>query len=407
MAGSPPRTHDRVYRALRRRAFLGGVATASLAAAVPPVGGAGPTPPAGAAPRGERRALVLAGGANRGAYEAGVIGGLAARDGITDGVPLGFEAVCGTSIGAINGFFVATAQYNALRLLWRTIAAENIFTLKPRFRKIREPSSGVITRAYQAVALGYGLTKNVTGVLDRSRLERFLARIVEPSAAVHIPLYVSTTNLSRQRGATFVRRATTPLGVEVQAQNDVLLGAFSQQPVRAASDDIVTRVLLASAALPMLIDPVGIPNAAGEREFYVDGGVTDNVPVELARRCAAHLKIVLVDPNREAVDAKYTNAVDIGLGVFQTMQQRILEYQALLAIAETAIVPSSLTDAAGLVPLPIDLAVIRPATPLPGAFGDFNTLADLDAMWDRGYADGVLGWPPFERSTLSGLPSLL
>ena len=348
---------------------------------------------------------MLAGGANRGAYEAGVIGGLVAREGLADGRPLAFDAVCGTSIGAINGFFVATAQYTALRRLWRDVASENIFALKPRFRKILETSSGVLTRAYQGIALGFGLTKNVTGVLDRSRLERFFARIIDPSAPVHIPLYVSTTNLSQQRGATFVRRATTPAGGATQRQNDALIDAFTQHTVRTATDDIVARVLLASAALPTLIDPVGIRNTAGTAvDLYVDGGVTDNVPVEVARRCASHLQIILVDPVRTSTRATYDSAVEIGLGVFQTMQQRILEYQALIAIAETAIVTSALTDAAGLIPLPIDPTIIRPATPLPGAFGDFNTLADLDAMWDRGYADGLNGWPAFDKTMLA--PSL-
>lgn len=386
--------------ALGRAAFLG-LASASVVAST-----AGTAIAAGAAdaatPRGGRQALILAGGANRGAYEAGVIGGLVAAAGLRDGQPLPYQAVCGTSIGALNGFFVATAQYSALRKVWREIAGANIFALKPEYERIKEPSSGVMTRAYEAVSLGLGLTKNVTGILDRSRIERFLTKILDPAAPVHIPLYVSTTNLSLRKGETFVRRATTPAGIGVQRQNDALINAFLPQTVRAIADDELVRVLLASSSMPILIDPVRIagPNG-GPEAFYVDGGVSDNVPLEIGRRCAAQLHIVLVDEARTPSFQDYNSALQIGLGVFETMQQRILEYQALLAIAESAISPTPLTEAAGLRALPIEPTIIRPQSPLPGGFGDFNNLVDLDEMWLRGYNDGVGGWPAFDQHKLA------
>ena len=393
--------------AASRRTFLGAVASAPLALGASGAGVAqtppGVLPPDPSSARGERSALILAGGANRGAYEAGVIAGLANGAGLTDGQPLGFEAICGTSIGAINGYFAATAQYTALRRVWREIADAKIFALKPRYDRIPEPSSGVLTRAYQGVTLGLGLTKNVTGVLDSDRIRNFLTRVIDPAAPVHVPLYASATNLTRERGETFVRRATTPRGRTIQEQNDALIRAYLQRDVRPATDDILVRVLLGGAALPILIDPVMIPQPDGSvGDAYVDGGVTDNVPVEIARRCAAKLHIVLVDPARVPPPGDLHSAVQIGFGVFQTMQQRMLAYQALLAIAETSLVPTPLTDAAGLVPLPVDPLLIRPATELPGALGDFDNLADLDGAWDRGFADGKAGWPPFDRASLAG-----
>ena len=55
--------------------------------------------------------LVLSGGGARGAYEAGIIEGLVRSAGVADGEPLpGVDGVIGTSIGAINGWYVATAQ---------------------------------------------------------------------------------------------------------------------------------------------------------------------------------------------------------------------------------------------------------------------------------------------------------
>ena len=387
-----------------RRSFLGALGAATVVAAdagsalADPIAG----PPNPTAPRGERRALVLAGGAARGAYEAGVIAGLVARGGLRDGEPLGFEAICGTSIGAINGYLIATAQYTRLRALWREVATRKIFRLKRKYARIANEASGVGTRAYEAISLGLGLTKNVRGVLDAGPIAQLLAEIVHVDDPVHIPLYINTTNLTRQRGETFLRRATTPDGKAIQLINDALIAAFKFGAIREAGDDIIHRALLASAALPIIIDPVGIPHSDGSGAFdvYVDGGVTDNVPVEIARRCAAQLHVILVDP-RILPNGHYESALEIGFGMFETMQRRIFEYQTLLAIAESAIAPTPLTAAAGLNPLPVEAYLIRPQSALPGTAIDFDDVTALDAVWQRGYEDGAAGWSRLDASALN------
>ena len=63
---------------------------------------------------------------------------------------------------------------------------------------------------------------------------------------------------------------------------------------------------------------------------YVDGGVTNNVP----RRCAERLAVVLVNPITPAESQTYRDAIDVGFGVFDTMQHLILEYQVRLAFFE-------------------------------------------------------------------------
>jgi len=79
-------------------------------------------------------ALVFSGGGARGAYEAGLVGALAAMAGLADGTRLSqYDLVCGTSIGALNGWFVATGQYVKLRELWYGIAGENIIRPKPQY----------------------------------------------------------------------------------------------------------------------------------------------------------------------------------------------------------------------------------------------------------------------------------
>lgn len=98
------------------------------------------------------RALVLSGGGALGAYEAGLVGALAARGAVGDGSPLlPYEIVCGTSIGALNGWFVATGQYTKLHDLWYGISAENLMRPKPEYAALRDSESGLVDRAASVV----------------------------------------------------------------------------------------------------------------------------------------------------------------------------------------------------------------------------------------------------------------
>jgi len=108
------------------------------AAAAPIAMGAAPA----AAPI--ERALVLSGGGARGAYEAGIIGSMVAGQRISDGMPLApYGIVCGTSIGALNGWFVATGQYSALKELWYGVSAAHLIRLKRKFAALRNPKAAL------------------------------------------------------------------------------------------------------------------------------------------------------------------------------------------------------------------------------------------------------------------------
>jgi predicted acylesterase/phospholipase RssA len=363
---------------MKRRTFLAGSATAALAATSPAI--AGPNLRTG------RKALVLVGGVNRGAYQAGVIQALVEKAGLHDGQALDFDMVCGTSIGALNGYLVSTAQYSLMKSLWLGgISSQNIFRLKPPFNKIKNVDSGLVNRLGAAFSLGNGLNTNVAGILDPAPVHEMLERYVSPSAAVHIPAYIATTNLSRQRGEIFVRRATTPEGALKQAANDALLAGFPVQPV-LATDAILPKVYFATACLPLAFDPIEIPRAdgSGKIDQFVDGGVTANAPINIAQLCTDSLHVVLVDPKQSPPDVHYNNAFEVGLGVFETMQSRMLLYQVILAYA------------AGKASLPFSPYIMRPGSVLPGKVGDFNDQRSLTASWQTGYDQGQIGFEKFE-----------
>ncbi|MBV8637205.1 MAG: patatin-like phospholipase family protein [Candidatus Eremiobacteraeota bacterium] len=370
---------------MKRKAFLAASASAAVAAASPAVA------PSQQQARAARKALVLVGGVNRGAYQAGVIQALVEKAGLRDGEPLDYDLVCGTSIGALNGYFVSTAQYALLKDLWLSgISSGNVFRFKSPYNKIKNTDSGILSRLSAAVSLGTGLTSNVTGVFDPVPVQAMLDQYIDPSLPVHVPAYIATTNLSQQKGQIFVRHATTSAGMQKQAINDALLAKFPVKNALSnsvpATNGILRQVYFATACLPLAFDPVKIErdDGSGKIDQFVDGGVTANAPITIAQLCATTLEIVLVDPPRKTPHVIYDNAFDVGTGVFETMQQRLLFYQVLLAFA------------AAKNSLPFDPYVMQPASELPGKLGDFNDQPSLTASWKAGYNDAASGWRKFE-----------
>jgi predicted acylesterase/phospholipase RssA len=282
-----------------------------------------------------RRALVLSGGGARGAYQAGLIQSWITTGNIKDGQPLApYGLVCGTSIGALNAYMVATGRYSELRNMWHTVASQQVVKLKSRYRYITDANSGIGNRIAQAIGLALGLKNNVKGVLDSGRVRNWLTQNMDPTAPVLMPVVWTVTNLSDQRPEFFYRIPTelTPL------ERDTAIGAIKDTvgpdtAVREATPDILVDSLQASASIPLAFDPVELPSPTGGTAQYVDGGVTANTPIGVARAFAAIVDVVLMDPVFEP--ETYENAMDIGIGVFGTMQQRILDSDVRAAVFET------------------------------------------------------------------------
>ena len=281
------------------------------------------------------RALVLSGGGARGAFQAGIIDSLVKAGGIADGQPLRpYGIICGTSIGAINGYFVATGQYSALRNLWYRIAEQDVVRLKHRYAQIADPQGGVATRIAAAMRLILSITTHERGVIDGDRLKNWLAARIDPGQRVLMPLVWTVTNLSTQSPEFFylLSRQPSPQDRE-RAQQAIRDSVGPKAVLREATPDLLVDALRASAAIPVAFDPVELPNVDGsETDLYVDGGVTANTPIAVARAAARNVDVVLMDPPFERED--YKNAFQIGYGVFGAMQRRILESDLRAAFLE-------------------------------------------------------------------------
>lgn len=362
------------------------------------------------------RALVLSGGGARGAYEAGVVNALAAWGGVADGAPLlPYEIVCGTSIGALNGWFVATGQYRKLHDLWYGISGFDIIRAKRQYQDLRDPQSGLLNRAVSAASL-IGLTQDQQGLLQSQPVYDWIVANVNPDVPLLVPLVWATTNLQQQRPEYFYLRPAhqgSDLPARVVQALKLTLGPHTV--VREATPDILHRAIFASAAIPIAFDPVIIPDTQGVPSAYCDGGVASNSPVGIAHAVASAADVVLLDPELDA-DETYKNAIEIAFGVFGTMQRKILEvemrntyFQSLGKRAITTLPPDQLaltTQAMGrsaelMRVLPeTALRYIRPAKVLPLSVAGFNDEVGIGKAYRIGWEDATSrGFSPYDWQT--------
>ncbi len=186
-----------------------------------------------------RTAVVLGGGGALGAVEVGMLGALLERD-ITP------DLVLGTSVGALNGAFVAQdptpAVVDRLTGLWETVAASSreVYGDRP-LRAVR-----------RAVATG---THVWSSKPLATRLREELGEVTFADLAV--PLQVCAAHIERAAEHWF------------------------------DTGDVVDAVV-ASAAVPGLLPPKEI-----DGEHYLDGGIVNSVPVARAHQLGATRVFVL------------------------------------------------------------------------------------------------------------------
>ncbi len=360
------------------------------------------------------RALVLSGGGARGAYEAGLVGALAAVGSVSDGSPLvPYELVCGTSIGALNGWFVATAQYTKMRELWGTIAGQYLMQPKAQYAPLRDPESGILDRAVAAVQIT-GLVRDQTAVLQSAPVHDWIVRNVDPNVPLVMPLVWAVTNLTLQRPEYFyvAPRAGTAIPERVVRALQFTLGPNTV--VREATPDLLHDAIFASAALPIVFDPVLMSGPDGTINEYCDGGVASNSPVGIAHATAKAADVVLLDPPFEP-SSGLTDAVEIAFSVFGTMQRKIFEGEMRNVYAQSlgrrAFDRLTRQEAARAVQgndllsrfidtLPItDLRFIRPEKVLPVAVAGFGDQENINKTFDMGWTDLARGFTKYDYST--------
>lgn len=207
--------------------------------------------------------LILSGGGARGAYEVGVLEYIFSEFADAHGKPPKIDLISGTSVGAVNGAFVASAigeMPDALRQLvsiWADLELPHVLGFGLR------QAAGL----YRVLLGGGGQAR---GVFDPAPLSALVGRTVRwrqlrqniRSGALRA-LTVSTTHVGTGQPVIFVDAAP---GVGIPKS----LGLHAL--VRRAK--IGQHHVLASAAIPLIFPPVEIGD-----EIHCDGGLRLNTPM--------------------------------------------------------------------------------------------------------------------------------
>jgi NTE family protein len=182
--------------------------------------------------------LVLGGGGSRGSYQVGIVKALK-DEGVFDSI----SCISGTSIGAINTMMVmANISYEKTIELWERIDNEHIYgtgwnILKPD--RLKEDKQGL----YSLSVLYEKLSKEIPlNKIRNSRLKGF---------------------------------ATAAKIKKESLVEQMMIHKMEKRVFNLNTCDDPHKAVLASASIPVLFGSTEI-----NEEFFVDGGIIDNCPIE-------------------------------------------------------------------------------------------------------------------------------
>jgi NTE family protein len=261
-----------------------------LAAPEPPVVLVQPAPPVFTASNRPRIGLVLGGGGAKGFAHIGVIEELERRR-----IPI--DVIAGTSMGAVVGSMYAIGndaeeiKKITASIDWKNVFNDNLQRIDLSFRRKRE-----VREIFLNARLGVdnGKAALPTGIFGGQKLFSTVQELLAPWRATE-----DFDNL--------------PIPFRAVATNIV-----TGQPVAMGSGNFSTAVF-ASMSIPAAFPPV-------EREglLLVDGGISNNLPVDVARQMGVDVVIVVDVGEPPAAAEKITSA----LSVFNQMQL-LLGYDAI------------------------------------------------------------------------------
>lgn len=248
-----------------------------------------------------KKALILSGGGSKGAFQVGVLESLLQRH--------TFDLICGTSVGAINGWMVAQNKLPELKNFWLNIKKRSDI-LKLNYKSAFKMFSGEPLSFFNL-----DIIKN-------------LMNSVGKEFAPQTNLIVGATNLET--------------GEYTEAnQNDPNLFDF----------------VIASASVPIVFPPVKINGAT-----YVDGGLRNNTPLMAAIKAGAEeIHVILNDKMYTKRNGSYTNIIDVTMRSYEIMIDNLLRKDVKLCMDRNYLPQYRV----------INLKIYEPEEQL-GSFLDFN-----------------------------------
>ena len=287
------------------------------------------------------RALVLSGGASKGAYQAGALKHLLGDLGIQ------YDAVCGTSVGAINGAYLAMFPHGQekkcienLEKLWRTLTNSHIYV---NWLDWPKPFSYI----------GY------------------IAALWKPSLYNSQPLMDLVNKYYDQEK---IRASGKKLRISAVSLNTGEFRMFSEN-----YEDVVGAVL-ASSSFPGAFCPIKLEN-----QLWTDGGVREITPLKSAIELGVDsIDVIVTSPRKELSDfTNDPNMLKLGPRIIDIMSEEIM-----INDLERALEINNLIKNGTVIPNKkyIDIRIIRPDRELVKSSLEFEQ-EFIRPMIDKGYED--------------------
>lgn len=234
--------------------------------------------------------LVLSGGGARAAYQVGALRALLPY---LSGSSLNIDTIVGSSIGAVNGIVLGAAlkggldaAISELESMWAERTFRNTFVGSPSLAFVRA------IRVAISQYLAPGPHGNDLSVFNPKPLMDRIDSVIEKYGGLHPDnrmsslrnLAVMTTIEGRERKPLLF------LSSHKRVDPEFLLGSSFEI---CYVESLSARHGFASAALPSILPPVELDTEAGKVRL-VDGGISQNVPVDPAVRLGAS-RIILID----------------------------------------------------------------------------------------------------------------
>lgn len=205
--------------------------------------------------------LVLAGGGVRGAYQAGVCKAL--RE-----LKIDIAAVAGTSIGAVNGAFIAQGDYDLLEELWSKIELKDIISVPDNMNEniLKMTNIGKLVREVWRCE-----------GLDAKPLEELLRKMINEKK---------------------IRKSKIDFGIVTFSLTDRMEVTLFKEDIPEGE---LVEYIMASACFPVFKTRVI------DKKKFIDGGITNNMPVDVLLRDGID-NIIAVDVKGVGVYKSFNSA---------------------------------------------------------------------------------------------------
>ena len=224
-----------------------------------------------------KRALVISGGGAKGAYAVGALQHIVGRLGVT------FDLAAGTSTGGLIVPLILVDELDLLTHVYSNVETKDI--LKPRrflFTSLAKASS-----LYSVEPLAQQIRKSVT----QERVDKLLGSGKE--------LFITTANIQSQKTTYF---HTSPTATTTNPEAEL---------IRITDREAMLRAVLATACIPLFMPAIDIPG--GSDLQYVDGGVRDVTPIQIAiDNGATEIYCIVMTPvEKKPATKRYKTSVEI------------------------------------------------------------------------------------------------